>query len=89
VSATERAYAAADAWRALADAAHDASAEARGAADALIANNSGAAVDAFAQRWREVADPGCGGSLPRLARACTLLAERCENYAAHLATGAY
>ena len=88
MSAVERAYAAADAWRALADAAYDALAEARGAADALTANNSGAAVDAFVQRWREAADPARGGALPRLARECTLLAERCERYAVELAAAA-
>jgi hypothetical protein len=88
VSAVERAYATADAWRRLADAAHDALAGARGAADALTANNSGATVDAFAHRWHEVADPARGGALPRLARECTLLAERCERYAAELASAA-
>jgi len=89
VSAVERAYAAADAWRALADAAQDALADARGAADALTSNNSGAAVEAFEQKWRQVADPAADGPLPRLARDCVLLAERCEQYAARLATLVY
>ena len=81
-AAAERAYAAADAWRRLADAARDALAGAGAAADALTSNNSGAAVDAFERRWREAADPGLGGPLPRLVGECVALAERCERYAA-------
>lgn len=81
-AATERAYAAADAWRRLADAARDALADAGAVAQALTSNNSGAAVDAFERRWREAADPGFGGPLPRLVRECAGLAERCERYAA-------
>jgi hypothetical protein len=81
-AATERAYAAADAWRRLADAARDALADAGAAADSLASNNSGAAVDAFERRWREAADPGFGGPLPRFIGECVALAERCERYAA-------
>lgn len=82
--AAERAYAAADAWRRLAGAAQDALADAGAAAGALTSNNSGAAVDAFARSWREAADLGFGGPLPRLVRECLGLAERCERYAAEL-----
>jgi len=88
-AAAERAYAAADAWRALADAAQDALAGAGGAAGALTSNNAGAAIDAFERRWREAADPGFGGPLPRLVGQCLGLAERCERYAAELAAAAY
>ena len=84
MSAAERAYAAADAWLRLAEAAQDALAEAGAAAGALTSNNAGAAVDAFERRWREAADPGCGGPLPRLADECRTLAERCERYATGL-----
>lgn len=84
MSGAERAYAAADALRRLAEAAQDALAEAGAAADALTSNNSGAAVDAFERRWREAADPGFGGPLPRLVDGCHALAERCERYAAGL-----
>ena len=87
MSAVERAYAAADAWRRLADAAEDTMAGARSVADALTANNSGAAIDAFERRWRQAADPGCAGPLPRLVRECLLLAERCDQYAVALAAG--
>ena len=81
MSAVERAYAAADAWRALAEAAQDALAEAGSAANALTSNNRGAAVEAFERTWRALADPAFGGSLPRLVHECALLAERCEQYA--------
>ena len=84
MSASERAYAAADAWRALSSAAEDALAGTRSAADALAANNSGAAVHAFEQKWLAVA--GSNGPLPRLVEECAALAERCEQYAARLAT---
>ena len=89
MSAAERAYAAADAWRRLAGAAQDALADAGAAAGALTSNNSGAAVDAFERRWREAADPGFGGPLPRLIRECHRLAERCEGYAAELVATPY
>jgi hypothetical protein len=88
-AAAESAYAAADAWRRLAGAAQDALADAGGAAGALTSNNSGAAVDAFERRWREAADPGCGGPLPRLVSECLGLAERCERYAAELVAAQY
>ena len=86
--AAENAYAAADAWRRLASAAQDALADAGGAAGALVSNNSGGAVDAFERRWREAADPGCGGPLPRLVRECLGIAERCEGYAAEIVEAA-
>lgn len=84
MSASERAYAAADAWRALSNAAEEALAGSRSAADALTSNNSGAAVDAFAGKWRALG--GSNGPLPRLVEQCAELAERCEQYAARLAT---
>ena len=86
MSATERAYAAADAWRALAEAAQDALADADRTARSLTANNRGSAVDAFADVWSAQADPGRGGPLPRLVRECEQLVERCEQYAARLAS---
>jgi hypothetical protein len=88
-AAVESAYLAADAWRRLAGAAQDALADAGAAAGALTSNNSGGAVDAFERRWREAADPGCGGPLPRLVRECLGLAERCERYAAGLEAAQY
>ena len=84
MSPAERAYAAADAWRRLAESVQDALVGAGAAADAVTSNNSGFAVDALERRWREAADPGLGGPLPRLVRECRALAERCELYAAEL-----
>jgi hypothetical protein len=89
VSASERAYAAADAWRDLAEAAHDAWAEARGAATALTSNNSGPTVDAFERKWRDLGEAASRNSLPRLAVLCAELAETCEQYAARLGTSVY
>ena len=86
MSAAERAYAAADSWRALAEAAQDALADADRTARSLTANNSGGAVDAFADAWSAHADPARGGPLPRLVRECEQLVERCERYAARLAS---
>jgi uncharacterized protein YciW len=89
MSSAERAYAAADAWRALADAAQDAWAKAGGIAGALTANNSGAAVDAFEQKWKELSSDASGCSLARLVQRCTSLAESCEHYAVRLGTPTY
>ena len=86
---SDRAYAAADAWRTLAEAAHDAWAEAQGVASALTSNNSGPTVDAFEQTWRQVGDASARDSLPRLVARCAELAETCEQYAARLATSVY
>jgi hypothetical protein len=88
-AAAERAYAAADAWRAMADAAQDAWAEAGSVASALTSNNSGAAVSAFEQRWRDLANAASQDSLPRLVERCNELAESCENYAVRLGTTMY
>jgi hypothetical protein len=86
MSDTERAYAAADAWRALAEAAQDAWADAGSAASALISNNGGATVDAFELKWRALSSSTSPVSLPRLVQRCTDLAESCERYAARLGT---
>lgn len=86
MSDTERAYAAADAWRALAEAAQDAWADAGGTANALIVNNSGATVDAFEVKWQALSSSTSPTSLPRLVQRCTDLAESCERYAARLGT---
>ncbi|HET9170751.1 MAG TPA: hypothetical protein VFN97_15045 [Actinospica sp.] len=86
---TERAYAAADTWRAMAEAAHDAWAEARGVATALTANNSGPTVDAFETRWRSLGDASSRDSLPRLVARCAELAQACEQYAVRLGTSVY
>jgi hypothetical protein len=86
VSAAENAYAAADTWRDLAEAALDALAEAGRVAQPLMLNNSGAAIDAFEQAWHAVSAPECDGALPRLVDACRDLAERCDEYAARLST---
>jgi hypothetical protein len=84
VSAAQRAYAAADEWRALAEAVQDASAQAGRSAAALIANNSGATLDAFAEAWRELTAVQRGGALPGLVELCHALARRCDEYAARL-----
>lgn len=89
MSAAERAYAAADAWRALAEAAQDALAETDRTAGALIANNSSAAVDAFERAWRDLAAPGFDAPLPRLVRACHKLAQQCDEYAEGLSVTAF
>ena len=89
MSAAERAYAAADAWRAMAEAAHDAWAEARGVATALTTNNTGPTVDAFALGWQSLGDASSRESLPRLVGLCAELAERCEQYAVRLGTPVY
>jgi hypothetical protein len=86
MSATERAHAAADAWRAMAEAAHDAWAQARSVATALTSNNSGPVVDAFERRWSALGDASCRDSLPRLVERCADLAEICERYAVRLGT---
>ncbi|MBR7827530.1 hypothetical protein KDK95_14525 [Actinospica sp. MGRD01-02] len=88
MSAAERAYASADAWRALAEAAKDAWAGTASTADSLIANNSGAAIDAFEERWREVSSTASPRSLPLLVDRCVKLAETCEKYAVRLGTPA-
>ena len=64
MSDTERAYAAADAWRALAEAAQDAWADVGSAASALISNNGGATVDAFELKWRALSSSTSPVSLP-------------------------
>lgn len=85
MNAVERAYTAADAWRALAEAAQDALAAAGSAAAALTANNSGAAVDVFDRRWRALTARGePDGPLPRLVDSCRALAGRCDEYAERL-----
>jgi uncharacterized protein YukE len=89
VSAAERAYAAADEWRALAEAAQDALADAGRTAAALIANNSGAAVDAFDEAWLDLAAAERDGALPRLVEVCRELAHRCDEYAARLSVTAH
>lgn len=89
MSDAERAYAAADAWRALADAAQDAWADAGGMASALISNNRGAAVEAFELQWRALADSTSGSSLARLVQRCSELAETCDHYAVRLGTTVY
>jgi hypothetical protein len=89
MSAAERAYAAADAWRAMADAAHDAWAEVGSVARSLTSNNSGPSVDAFERKWHELGDTASRNSLPRLAERCTELADSCEQYAVRLGTTVY
>lgn len=84
MSAAERAHTAADAWRALAEAGEDALVDAGRVAASLTGNNSGAAIDAFEKRWRELSGHGCEGELPRLVDACRALAARCDEYAERL-----
>ena len=86
MSDAERAYAAADAWRALAESAQDAWADAGGTASALTSNNSGAVVEAFEQKWRALSSSNSAASLSRLVQRCSELAESCERYAERLGT---
>ena len=86
MSASERAYAAADTWRALAEAAMDTLTGAGRTAQALTANNAGEAVDAFDRGWRALAEREGDGALPRLVDVCLDLACRCDEYAARLST---
>ena len=78
MTAAEHAFAAADSWRSLAEAALDAEALAGGAVDAVRANNSGAAVDGLVRRWRALADPP-HSALPELVDLCRRLAVLCEH----------
>lgn len=84
MSPAERAQAAADAWRRLAEAAQEALAEVNTAADALAGNRTGAAVDGFDLSWRTLADPHLDGPLPGLVSACRRLAVQCDDYAERL-----
>lgn len=79
MTAAEHAFAAADSWRALAEAALDAQAVAGGAVAAVRGNNSGEAVEALERRWRALADPS-HGALPELVELCGRLAELCEHH---------
>jgi hypothetical protein len=89
MSAVERAYAAAGEWRRAAEAVEDARAELNRAADAVTANNAGSAVEGFDRARRVLAAPGRDGALAALEEACRMLADRCEQYAAQLATAKY
>lgn len=78
MSAAEHAFATADSWRSLAEAALDALAVAGGAVESVRANNSGEAVDALVRRWRALADPP-HSPLPELVDLCRRLTVLCEH----------
>ena len=78
MTAAEHAFATADSWRALAEAALDAQALAGGAVEAVRVNNSGEAVDALVRRWRALLDPP-HAALTELVELCRELAELCEH----------
>lgn len=82
MSTAEHAFATADSWRALAEAAQDALALAGGAVESLRSNNSGAAVDLLVEHWQALARPP-HGALPELVEVCQRLAELCEHEGRH------
>lgn len=68
---------AADAWNALADGIDDINSDCNNMVNSITANNSGKAIDAFAEKWQQY---GKNGSLTLSSEACRALAKACDDW---------